>query len=1370
MASLKDEVASMADEEAYTSLLEICTQLIIAEGTDELPIKQPLGMLHELLHCQHLGGDATVLSVRAVRILLEKFISVLSSKLRAKLVGCVRAALQRVSRMINESPASGADFGFVHTKRWELQEELLQCMSAAAQSDKAVQAALPPLQEQLDFCKLVMDVSLDMCLQALRMCCVLLRSAQLSSDPRLVGLIGDVFRRRLTALESMEMNQEWLRLLRHLTEGAVTLKAYAGRTPETPDKNSATDGRKSRKRQRQRSPASSSSPSASVSSVGVDGDCSEGTDEALVLLRLCQKVCATPSLDRAFRTTVFSCANAILFKASHLAGVPADTCVDVAMDLARELTRNVRSTLTIANPFANREAVSGASGPATTPLTGGDEEGDSDEGQGEDLLSNGEGAKWHLPEPEWPLLILIAKIFAAKTVPTPEHMWWSVGDDEYARRFSKQDRLQLTNAFFDAQRVLTLKARGSRVNLSTMREFLWPFDLGCKVLFQPVSCAYAVPSAMPAALAFQCSPARARKLSVALRERDISALLEHLGAVSPNGGDLAAYGQSVLLQVLLIVGPHAKDATQAALRSFVADAATSLIELVAQVFVHHDRAWASTLLDAGVTEAILRRSASATPERSPVVQMLRREAASQPLTPPLLPRGDLPTMEPADLRRILQHGGRSDVEELLEALTFSQTSVWDTDACRQVVYDLAGMAAVGTDGTAPMNGTASAPWVRRLEHLLTGLVLKRLQDMALNLQQSRSLKEIVEESEVVEVTVCGNSRSDQFTCPRQHPLHHHHGCNWRCDGCSASGLQDAWSCRECDYDLCATCARARCNRASGALTATTQDLLVAWRASDDHSAEASASRSRLVLFTDERGLISAATPLACLHRQTVHLGEFYTPCPCGLVSPGPAVTAKAAAGPDASLLGVLISAFGRTCGQDVGVQRRLLKAYESAGAFVFLGGARAVPAELRCLTTHLAPYLPLSVKHLITRYVAVDCRRFAFQVLHDQAATVMSTNTGVAPESSKLRKFQVPRGDKPGLLRALHASFSSLLSPLVKMDFTFEGEEGFGSGPSQEVYTELSAYFRTEPKFWFVTEDDGGADPVALAFPTTKALFLTEFFALGAACARSFIDEYRMDIDLLPQAWPLLMLPSLGLFFHRDSGKCSATCASTAAALRGLLEVLDPSLHRSCARLWHASEAELAAMELEMDNGTLLKTHTDLEQHLQRTVITRFEVALENLRHFQWGLLSVMELEALWCLSDEERSAFLCGSDAKGDGPLFTEEELRAQTTVGNGYSSGSAHVEMLLSIVGGDFTRAQQHHFLEFLTGSPRLPFNGLAGLGRLITVAMKDMDSKKEQTLPSCNTCFLYLKLPPYTTREIMKERLLFAVTEGRRNYSLS
>lgn len=119
---------------------------------------------------------------------------------------------------------------------------------------------------------------------------------------------------------------------------------------------------------------------------------------------------------------------------------------------------------------------------------------------------------------------------------------------------------------------------------------------------------------------------------------------------------------------------------------------------------------------------------------------------------------------------------------------------------------------------------------------------------------------------------------------------------------------------------------------------------------------------------------------------------------------------------------------------------------------------------------------------------------------------------------------------------------------------------------------------------------------------------------------------------------------------------------------------------------------------------------------------------------------------------------------------LFTSYQLRQAITEAHGYNSDSPQVKMFIKIVGDEFTRLQQEHFLQFLTGSSLLPLNGLSGLGRKITVVRKDMEGANEETLPSCNTCFLYFKLPPYSSHEMMKKRLLFAVTEGRRNFSLS
>lgn len=104
------------------------------------------------------------------------------------------------------------------------------------------------------------------------------------------------------------------------------------------------------------------------------------------------------------------------------------------------------------------------------------------------------------------------------------------------------------------------------------------------------------------------------------------------------------------------------------------------------------------------------------------------------------------------------------------------------------------------------------------------------------------------------------------------------------------------------------------------------------------------------------------------------------------------------------------------------------------------------------------------------------------------------------------------------------------------------------------------------------------------------------------------------------------------------------------------------------------------------------------------------------------------------------------------------------------------------------EFTPEEQRAFLRFVTGSPRLPPGGLASLAPPLTIVRKHPQTPSgapSQTnvpptaqgtpladgdLPSVMTCANYLKLPPYSSKAIMKQRLLFAIADGQGSFDLS
>lgn len=99
---------------------------------------------------------------------------------------------------------------------------------------------------------------------------------------------------------------------------------------------------------------------------------------------------------------------------------------------------------------------------------------------------------------------------------------------------------------------------------------------------------------------------------------------------------------------------------------------------------------------------------------------------------------------------------------------------------------------------------------------------------------------------------------------------------------------------------------------------------------------------------------------------------------------------------------------------------------------------------------------------------------------------------------------------------------------------------------------------------------------------------------------------------------------------------------------------------------------------------------------------------------------------------------------------------LGGRHTHSNFYSPGFLRFVRVLCGMSSDERKA----FLQFTTGCSTLPPGGLANLHPRLTVVRK-VDAT-DASYPSVNTCVHYLKLPEYSSEEIMRERLLAATME--------
>ncbi|XP_061631329.1 E3 ubiquitin-protein ligase HECTD1 isoform X2 [Phyllopteryx taeniolatus] len=145
----------------------------------------------------------------------------------------------------------------------------------------------------------------------------------------------------------------------------------------------------------------------------------------------------------------------------------------------------------------------------------------------------------------------------------------------------------------------------------------------------------------------------------------------------------------------------------------------------------------------------------------------------------------------------------------------------------------------------------------------------------------------------------------------------------------------------------------------------------------------------------------------------------------------------------------------------------------------------------------------------------------------------------------------------------------------------------------------------------------------------------------------------------------------------------------------------------------------------------------------------------EQMEAFREGFNGVFPMEKLSSFSHKEVQMILCGNQS----PSWTSDDIINYTEPKLGYTRDSAGFLRFVRVLCG-MSSDERKAFLQFTTGCSTLPPGGLANLHPRLTIVRK-VDAT-DSSYPSVNTCVHYLKLPEYSSEDIMRERLLAATME--------
>ncbi|XP_015248026.1 PREDICTED: E3 ubiquitin-protein ligase HECTD1 [Cyprinodon variegatus] len=145
----------------------------------------------------------------------------------------------------------------------------------------------------------------------------------------------------------------------------------------------------------------------------------------------------------------------------------------------------------------------------------------------------------------------------------------------------------------------------------------------------------------------------------------------------------------------------------------------------------------------------------------------------------------------------------------------------------------------------------------------------------------------------------------------------------------------------------------------------------------------------------------------------------------------------------------------------------------------------------------------------------------------------------------------------------------------------------------------------------------------------------------------------------------------------------------------------------------------------------------------------------QQMEAFKEGFNRVFPMEKLSSFSHKEVQMVLCGNQS----PSWNADDIINYTEPKLGYTRDSPGFQRFVRVLCG-MSSDERKAFLQFTTGCSTLPPGGLANLHPRLTVVRK-VDAT-DSSYPSVNTCVHYLKLPEYSSEDIMRERLLAATME--------
>ncbi|KAK1948183.1 putative E3 ubiquitin-protein ligase HERC1 [Phytophthora citrophthora] len=349
--------------------------------------------------------------------------------------------------------------------------------------------------------------------------------------------------------------------------------------------------------------------------------------------------------------------------------------------------------------------------------------------------------------------------------------------------------------------------------------------------------------------------------------------------------------------------------------------------------------------------------------------------------------------------------------------------------------------------------------------------------------------------------------------------------------------------------------------------------------------------------------------------------------------------------------------------------------------------------------------------------------------------------------------FEQLHGLQPALLRGADRAF--------KCQFVGEFGDDFGGlyreclaqlSSELQTFTPLVPILRPCPNALLSTGENRELFvPNSHLRTNAKRVQMAEF--LGKLAGIAVRTKTPLDLNLPPVIWKLLVGQQV-------------TRQDIEAIHQGCFQVVDTIANLDAHGITEAMFDEI----VDASFTVLSSTRETVElvpggQHLHVTWEDRVEYAsaVETYRLTEFapvcedisrGVATMLPAPTLGLFSWHELRTLVCGK-ATVDISL-----LRRRTIYGDGCQASDPHVAYFWDVL-SEFTDEQKSSFLRFVWGRSRLPTHAADFTQDFKISGLPKAAGRADVYLPIAHTCFFSIDLPAYSSREVMHDKLVYAIT---------